>query len=140
MQTAYTVMDVYSILIEISKVNEDLGDTVSESVKGAATMGGSAFSGALAGGLLGGPVGMIAGATVGFAGSVLYTAANTKPFKPLHQVIQEMNDQDKKKLVKVAMKIIERKGIDLARQIIGNYGSQIARTLLTDVYDEFSKK
>ena len=137
MEVAY---DIYVVLSEISKVNNDLGETLSESVKGAAAMGGSAFTGALTGALIGGPVGMIAGGTIGFVGGAAYAAANTKNFKPLHEILGEMSREDKEKLVEAAKKIIERKGIDLAHQIIGKYGSQLARTFLIDVYNEFSGK
>lgn len=137
MEVAY---DVYQILSEISKVNKDLGETLSESVKGAAAMGGSAFTGALTGALVGGPVGMIAGGAIGFVGGAAYAAANTKNFKPLHQVFEGMSREDKEKLVEAAKRIIERKGIDLAHQIIGKYGSQFARTFLIDAYNEFSGK
>ena len=132
--------DIYMILSEISKANNDLGETLSESVKGATAMGGSTFTGALAGALIGGPVGMIAGGAIGFAGGATYAAANTKNFKPLHQILGEMTNKDREKLVEAAKKIIQRKGIDLAHQVIGKYGSQFARTFLIDVYNEFSGK
>ena len=134
------VLDIYEILSEISKANQDLGDTLSESVKGAAAMGGSAFTGAVAGGLIGGPIGMIVGGSIGFAGGATYAAANTKSFKPLHQVLSEMNKEDRKKLVEAAKTIIQRKGIDLAQQVVGKYGSQFARMFLIDAYNEFSGK
>ena len=132
--------DIYEILSEISKVNNDLGETLSQSVKGAAAMGGSTFTGALTGALIGGPAGMIAGGAIGFFGGAAYAAGNTKNFKPLHQILGEMSREDKKKLVEAAKRIIERKGIDLAHQIVGKYGSQFARTFLIDVYNEFSGK
>ena len=133
-------MDVYMVLCEISKVHEDLGDTLTESVKGAATMGGSTFTGAMAGALVGGPIGMIAGGAIGFAGGAAYAAATTKTFKPLHKVLSEMSKEDKKKLVEAAKVIIQRKSINLVQQIVGKYGSQFARTFLIDVYNEFSGK
>ena len=132
--------DIYMILTEISKANNDLGETLSESVKGAAAMGGSAFTGALAGALIGGPAGMIAGGALGFFGGASYAAANAKNFKPLHQIFGEMSNEDKEKLVEAAKRIIQRKGIDLAHQIIGQYGSRFARTFLIDVYNEFCGK
>ncbi len=132
--------DIYVILCDISKVNNDLGDTLSESVKGAAAMGGSTFTGALTGALIGGPAGMIAGGAIGFFGGAAYAASNTKNFKPLHQVLDEMSREDKEKLIQAAKRIIARKGIDLAHQVIGKYGSQFARTFLIDVYNEFSGK
>lgn len=128
------------VLNEISKAHKDLGDTLSESVKGAAAMGGSTFTGALTGALVGGPIGMIAGGAIGFAGGATYAAATSKSFKPLHQVLSEMNSEDKRRLVAAARVIVERKGIDLAQQIIGKYGSEFARTFLIDVYNEFSGK
>ena len=108
-------------------------------------MGGGALIGAVIGALIGGPVeiisvGIIAGEFIGMVGGVVYTAANTKKFKPLHQVLDKMTKEDKEKLVEAAKRIIERKGIDLAHQVIGKYGSQFARTFLIDVYNEFSGK
>lgn len=132
--------DIYMILSEISKANNDLGETLSESVKGAAAMGGSTFTGALTGALIGGPVGMIAGGAIGFFGGAAYAAGNTKNFKPLHQILSEMTREDREKLVEAAKRIIQRKGVDLAHQVIGKYGSQFARTFLIDVYNEFSGK
>ena len=133
-------LDIYMVLSEISKVHKDLGDTLSESVKGAAAMGGSTFTGAVAGALVGGPIGMIAGGAIGFAGGATYAAATTKTFKPLHKVLGEMSSEDKKKLVEAAKVIIQRRSINLAQQIVGKYGSEFARTFLIDVYNEFSGK
>lgn len=127
---------IYNILLEISKANTELGVTIGESLKGAATMGASTSTGALVGGLLGGPVGMIAGGAIGFFGGASYTAANTKPFKPLMDVISEMSEKDKRKLVSIARDILKREGIDLARDIVGSYGSRIARYLLLEVMKE----
>ena len=131
---------MYMVLCEISKVHKDLGDTLSESVKGATAMGGSTFTGAMAGALVGGPIGMIAGGAIGFAGGAAYAAATTKTFKPLHQVLSEMSNEEKKKLVEAAKIIIQRKSINLAHQIVGKYTSEFARTFLIDVYNEFSGK
>ena len=133
-------LDVYMVLCEISKAHEDLGDTLSESVKGAAAMGGSTFTGAMAGALVGGPIGMIAGGAIGFAGGAAYVAANVKTFKPLHKVLSEMSNEDKKKLVEAAKVMIQRKSINLAQQIVGKYSTEFARTFLIDVYNEFSGK
>ena len=132
--------DIYTILSEISKAHKDLGDTLSESVKGAAAMGGSTAALALGGGLIAGPMGMIVGGAIGFAGGATYAAMNTKSFKPLHQVLSEMTEEDKKKLIEAAKVIIERKGVDLAHKVIGKYGSVAAREFLIDVYNEFAGK
>ena len=137
---AVSITDIYFVLEEISKVNQNLGDTLNGSVKGAAAMGGSTFTGALGGGLVGGPIGMIVGGAIGFAGGATYAAANTKSFKPLYQVMSEMTDEEKRRLVKAAEVILQKKGIDIARQIIGDYGSEFARNFLIDVYGEFSGK
>ena len=137
---AVSITDIYFVLEEISKVNQDLGDTLNESVKGAAAMGGSTFTGALGGGLVGGPIGMIVGGAIGFAGGATYAAANTKSFKPLYQVMSEMTDEEKRRLVKAAEVILQKKGINIARQIIGDYRSEFARKFLIDVYGEFSGK
>ena len=134
-----TDCDIYSVLEEISKANEDLGDTFNESFKGAAAMGGSTFTGALGGGLVGGPAGMIVGGAIGFAGGATYAAVKTKSFKPLYQVISEMKDKEKRRLVKAAIAIIRRKGIDVARLVV-SYCSEFARKFLIDVYKEFSGK
>ena len=131
--------DIYTVLCEISKAHKDLGETINESVKGAAAMGGATFTGALAGGLLGGPVGMIAGGAIGFAGGATYAAANVKSFKPLHQVLSEMTKEDRQRVVEAARVIVTKKGIDLANQIVGKYGSQLAREFLIDVFKELSK-
>ena len=146
---AVSITDIFFVLEEISKANQDLGATLNESVKGAAAMGGSTFTGALGGstftgalggGLVGGPVGMIVGGAIGFAGGAAYVAANTKSFKPLYQVMREMTDEEKRRLVKAAEVILQKKGIDIARQIVGDYGSEFARNFLIDVYGEFSGK
>lgn len=133
-------MDLYAILLEIAEVNNDLHVTLSESAKGAGVMGGSTFTGALAGAMLGGPVGMIAGGAVGFLGGAGYAAANTKSFKPLHQVLSEMNEEDKERLVAAARRVIRRKGIDVAHTIVGRYGTQLAKEFLQTVYGEYSGK
>lgn len=134
MEVAY---DICTILYEISQVHEDLGDTITESLKGATAMGGSSFSGALVGGLVAGPVGMIVGGAIGMAAGATYAAANVKSFKPLHQVISEMTVDDKRRLKEAAKLIIQRHGIDIATQIIGHYESQLARSFLVDVFKEF---
>ena len=132
--------DIYQILSEISKANQDLRDTFNESVKGATAMGVSTFVGAVLGGLMGGQKGMFAGGSIGFAGGATYAAANTKSFKSLHQVLSEMNEQDRKKLVEVAIAVIQREGINLTQQVVGKYGSQFARMFLIEVYKEFIGK
>ena len=132
-------VDLYMVLIEISEANNDLKVTISESVKGAGVMGGSTFTGAVAGGMIGGPLGMIAGGALGFIGGAGYAAANTKSFKPLHEVLSEMNEQDKKRLVAAAIRVIERRGINVAVQIVGRYGTTFAKEFLQTVYSEFAK-
>ena len=102
-------------------------------------MGGSTFLGALIGGLIGGKEGMLLGGAIGGAGGI-YAAANTKSFKPLHEVLSGMNQEEKMKLVATAKRILRRKGIDLSYQIVGNYGSQFAREFLLAVCEEFSGK
>ena len=129
--------DIYVVLCEIATVNNDLGDLVYEAMKGATAMGGSAFAGAMAGAVIGGPVGMIAGGAIGFFGGTVYAAATVKKFKPLHQILGEMSIEDKEKLVAVAGSIIQRKGINVVNQIMINYGSQLARDFLIEVYKEF---
>ena len=133
------VVDIFSVLYEIAKVNNDLKITIEESVNGAAAMGGSALLGALVGGLLGGRNGMITGGAIGFGGGAAYTAANAKPFKPIYQVLSEMTKEDRQRVVEAAKVIITRKGIDLANQIVGKYGSQFAREFLEAVIREWKK-
>ncbi len=103
-------------------------------------MGSSTLLGALIDGLIGGKDGMVLGGAIGCAGGASYAAANTKSFKPLHEVLSGMNQEEKMKLVATAKRILRRKGIDLSYQIVGNYGSQFAREFLLAVCEEFSGK
>ena len=93
----------------------------------------------MAGGLLGGPAGVLLGGGVGFVWGALTTAKNMQSFKPLHQVLSEMDAKDKKKLVQAAMNVIERRGINIARQIVGNYASQFCKTLMQQILKEFQQ-
>ena len=134
MRVAY---DVFEILIEISEANQDLKVTINEIVKGASAMGGSTFVGAGIGGLFG-PTGMIVGGAIGFLSGAAYAGTTTKNFKPLHEILAKMNQEDKDKLVEAAKRVIKRKSISLTTQIIGKYGSEFARAFLIDVYKEYS--
>lgn len=149
--------DIYEILCEISKVNPDLentinktttgvammgaptglGNTINEATKGATAMGVSTLIGAAVGGLIGGPMGVIIGGAIGFISGTGYADTNTKVFKPLPQVLGEMSREDKAKLVEVAIRIIRRNGINVAQQLIGQYGTQFAKDFLIKVYKEF---
>ena len=129
--------EILHIILEIAEAHEDLGLTVNESVKGAAAIGGSAGAGALTGALLGGPVGMIVGGGIGYLCGAGVASATTSSFKPLHVVLSEMSDRDKKKLVKAARRVIERRGINIARQIVDNYASQFCKTLMEQILAEY---
>ena len=101
-------------------------------------MGGGAAAGAMAGGLLGGPVGMIFGGAAGFICGSGAAYNNMKVFKLLWEVLEELNREDKRKLVEIGKRVLQEKGINLAYEIIGMYGGQVARTFLGLVYEEFS--
>ena len=83
---------------------------------------------------------MITGGAIGFGGGAAYAAANAKPFKPIYQVLSEMTKEDRQRVVEAAKVIIMRNGIDLANQIIGKYGSQLAREFLEAVIREWKNK
>ena len=135
MRVAY---DVFEILIEISEANQDLKVTLNEIVKGASAMGGSTFVGAGIGGLFR-PAGMIVGGAIGFLSGAAYAGTTAKNFKPLHEILAKMSQEDKDKLVEAANRVIRRKSISLTTQIIGKYGSEFARAFLIDVYKEYSR-
>ncbi len=136
---AFTVtMLTFEVLEEIAKANNDLGLTLKEGVKGAAAMGGGAAAGAMAGAMVAGPPGMLIGGATGFIFGSAAAYNNMKPFKPLWEVLKELNPEDKQKLVQVGKKVLQEKGIDLANQIVGMYGGQVASDFLRLVYEEFS--
>ena len=132
--------DIFTVLCDIANADPDLGTTVTEVVKGATAMAGSTFVSAMIGGLIGGPIGMIVGGSIGFAGGATYAAVTVKKFKPFHQILGEMNEEEQEKLVAAALVIIAKKGIDLAVHIGVNYTSVFAKKFLQDVYDEFIRK
>lgn len=130
----------FEVLEEIARVNNDLGLTIKETVKGAAAMGGGAGAGAITGALIGGPIGMFVGGAIGYALGTGVAYKNMKTFKSLREVLKELNDEDKKKMLEIAIRILEERGIILATQIVGHYGSETARDFLVLVYEGFSGK
>lgn len=60
------------------------------------------------GGLFGGPVGLLAGGVVG--GALAYVSS--RDFRPVSQVIRDMNDHDKQLLYNSVKEIVENSGID----------------------------
>jgi len=129
---------LFDILIEISEVNQDLKDTVTGIMEGASAIGGSAALGAVIGGLLGGKDGMTYGGALGSALGTSYVALTAKDFKPLHEILANMSQDEKRKLVEAANRVIRRKAIDVSSQIVGNCGSRFARDFLIAVYKEYS--
>ena len=129
---------LFDILIEISEVNQDLKDTVTGIMEGASTIGGSAAFLAVIGGLLGGKDGMTYGGALGGLLGTSYVSSTAKDFKPLHEILANMSEDEKRKLVEAANRVIRRKAIDVSSQIVGNCGSRFARDFLVAVYKEYS--
>ncbi len=132
-----TMTLTFEVLEEIAKANSDLGLTIREGMKGAAAMGGGAAAGAMVG-ILAGPPGMLFGGIVGFGFGFIAAAQNMNSFKPLWEVLGQLNPANKQKLVEVGKKVLQEKGINLASHIVGMYGSQVARAFLGIVFEEFS--
>ena len=99
------VTTVYQTLLEVSQVSSDLHVSVSESFKATAITGGCT----LAGSLLLGPPGILVGAAVG--GVAAY--ASSRSFKPVGEVLQNMNDKEKENLKDAVVRVAKEKGISL---------------------------
>lgn len=100
-----TVVSVYEALLAVADANQDLKVTVTEVAKG---VGITAVSTA-AFGLLLGPPGLAVGGAVG--GMLGYAASHN--YKPLSQVLREMNDDEKKRLLEAAKEEAKRIGLGL---------------------------
>ena len=89
-----TATSVYEALLKVADANQDLKVTVREVAKGT----GITAASTVVGGLLLGPVGLAVGGAVG--GLLGYAASNN--YKPIGQVLREMNDGEKKRLLEAA--------------------------------------
>ncbi|XP_072241549.1 protein C19orf12 homolog [Leuresthes tenuis] len=92
------INDVMKLCCELS-ANQQIKATVKGSGKGAAAAGGLAF----AGGLIGGPLGIAVGGAVG---GLLGCWMTSGQFKPLPQIIMELNPQQQRKLYDDLMAIL----------------------------------
>ncbi|KAL3061885.1 hypothetical protein OYC64_009921 [Pagothenia borchgrevinki] len=86
----HRINDVMKLCCELS-AHQQIQTTVKGSGKGAAAAGGLAF----AGGLVGGPLGIAVGGAVG---GLLGCWLTSGQFKPLPQIIMELNPQQQQKL------------------------------------------
>ncbi|XP_061577380.1 protein C19orf12 homolog [Cololabis saira] len=86
----HRINDIMKLCCELS-ANQQIKCTVTGSGKGAAAAGGLAF----AGGLVGGPLGIAVGGAVG---GLLGCWLTSGQFKPLPQIIMELNPEQQNKL------------------------------------------
>lgn len=117
---------VLNLLTDIAKeqVNADLGVTISESSRGAVKVGATA----LVSSLVLGPVGFL----VGSVGGGIWAYTTSSDFKPLYVVIAEMTQDEKDRVVSVAMTVANERSIELA---LGHFitSSPQARSFLMEV-------
>ncbi|XP_013777327.1 protein C19orf12 homolog [Limulus polyphemus] len=118
-------------LLMILASEENLKVTVNESVKGGIVAGTSAA----VGGLLMGPVGLAVGGAVG--GCAACYIARDK-FKPVVQVIQEMSNDKKERLVDAVTDVTSNLNItDVARLAVLLSGNAAVRKMVIDAMMSF---
>ncbi|XP_069018612.1 protein C19orf12 homolog [Embiotoca jacksoni] len=92
------INDIMKLCCELS-ANQQIQATLKGSGKGAAAAGGLAF----AGGLIGGPLGIAVGGAVG---GLLGCWLTSGQFKPLPQIIMELNPHQRQKLYQDVMAVL----------------------------------
>lgn len=117
-------VSVFQSLLNIAGQNNDLKVTVTEALKGTAVTAAAT----LCGGLLLGPAGLAVGGAVG--GAVAYVMS--KPYKPVGQILNEMNERQRQELVQAAISEAKKLGIDLSAIAIDILDSAVARKILAE--------
>ncbi len=130
----------FEVLDQIAAVNTDLGLTIKEGVKGSVTIGSGAGAGAMVGAMVGGIPGMIVGGGIGyvFGAGVAYKKAQT--FKPLSEVLRNLTQQEKTRLVQVGQNLLQTQTVDVVSTIVGDYRSNLAKQFISLVYKQYSGK
>lgn len=121
---------VLNLLTDIAKeqVNADLGVTISESSRGAVKVGATT----LVSSLVLGPVGFI----VGSIGGGLWAYATSSDFKPLYDVLCDMTEDEKGRVVALARNVATEKVFELALASVVT-SSPEARDFLLEVMRRF---
>ena len=115
---------VFKGLLNVAGKNDDLKVTVTEVLKGTAVTAAAT----LCGGLILGPPGLAVGGMIG--GTVAY--AMSKPYKPVGQILNEMNERQRQQLVEAAVSEAKKLGIDLSAIAVDILDSTVARTILAE--------
>ena len=115
---------VFKGLLNVAGRNNDLNVTVTETLKGTSIVATTTLVGALAFG----PIGLAVGGAVG--GVAAY--ATSKPFKPLYQVLNDMNEQQREELAQAAISEAKKVGVDLSAIAIEILDSTVARKILAE--------
>ena len=121
---------VLNLLTDIAKeeINADLCVTISETSRGVMIVGATT----LVSSLVLGPVGFI----VGSVGGGLWAYATSSDFKSLHNVLCDMTDEEKVKVVALAKSVAGERGMELAlASLVTN--SPEARDFLLEVMRRF---
>lgn len=119
-----------NLLTDIAKeeINADLCVTISESSRGVMKV----FATTLVSSLVFGPVGFI----VGSVGGGLWAYATSSDFKSLHNVLCDMTDEEKVKVVALAERVAGERGMEWAlASLVPN--SPEARDFLLEVMRRF---
>ena len=115
---------VFKGLLNVAGRNNDLNVTVTETLKGTSIVATTTLVGALAFG----PIGLAVGGAVG--GIAAY--ATSKPFKPVCQVLNDMNEQQREELAQAAISEAKKVGVDLSAIAIEILDSTAARKILEE--------
>ena len=123
---------LFKSLLKIAEENSDLKVTFKETLKGAATGTAITATAMIVGGASFGPVGLAVGGAIGGAvgGGVAY--ATSKPYKPILQVLRDMDEGQRKKLADAAISEAKKLGIDLLSKALDCLSSAVSRTILTE--------
>ena len=121
---ASVAVAVFKALLKVAGQNNDLKVTVTETLKGTAITA----TATLVGGLALGPVGLAVGGAIG--GAAAY--ATSKPYKPIYQVLNDMDERQRQELAQAAISEGKKLGIDLTAIAIEILDSVAARKILAE--------